>query len=345
MSLKDPPDYILVEVVQRFLAGETTDDIADWLRTAHGLDVSREQIYPMLRIAIQRGYFQLLPPPNYDVGLHLAARYGKSPDDIQVVNATRHLGRAQVCARAVEETVSLIKSLGEKKKRVHVGLGGGETIRQLAQLLAKRLQAEAFLPELALHAISSGFNVSDPRTAPVTFLNFFENIGTDIEYYGLFAPALVATREYERVKGMVGVKESFQAAERIDIVLTSLATATDAHGALRQFAKVGSKHGFKAAALRAARWVGDLQYQPYSKKGPIEVDAGVRAVTLFDLRGLREFAARKNKHVVVAAAPCASCFTPKTAAVAPLLECEELKVWTKLVIDIETAKELLPAAA
>ncbi len=74
MSLKDPPDYILVEVVQRFLARETTDDIADWLRTAHGLDVSREQIYPMLRIAIQRGYFQLLPPPNYDVGLHLAAR-------------------------------------------------------------------------------------------------------------------------------------------------------------------------------------------------------------------------------------------------------------------------------
>ena len=36
---------------------------------------------------------------------------------------------------------------------------------------------------------------------------------------------------------------------------------------------------------------------------------------------------------------------PKTAAVAALLECEELKVWTKLVMDIETAKELLAAVA
>ena len=238
----------------------------------------------------------------------------------------------------------MIKSLGEKKKRVHVGLGGGETIRQMAQLLATRLRNEAFLPKLALHAISSGFNVSDPRTAPVTFLNFFENIATDIEYYGLFAPAVVATSEYERVKDMVGVKESFEAAERIDIVLTSLATATDKHGALRQFAKVGSK-GFKTDALRAARWIGDLQYQPYSKKGPIEVDVGVRAVTLFDLRDLREFAGRRNKHVVVAAGPCGSCVTPKTAAVAPLLECQELKVWTKLVMDLSTAKELLAAVA
>ena len=344
MNRMDTPDYILVEVVQRFLAADTTSVIRDWLRTTHGLDATREDVYPLVRIAIDRGYFHILAPPNYEAGLRLAGSYGKSPDDVQVVNATGHLGRAQVCARAVELTLSLIKSLGEGKQCVHIGLGGGETIRQMAQLLATRLRAEAFLPKLALHAISSGFNVSDPRTAPVTFLNFFENIATDIEYHGLFAPAVVATREYKKVKRMVGVEESFKAAKHIDIILTSLATAADKHGALRQFAEVG-KQGFKKGALRAAGWIGDLQYQPYSKKGPIEVDVGVRAVTLFDLRDLREFARRKNKHVVVVAGPCGSCLVPKTAAVAPLLECEELKVWTKLVLDIETAKELLAAVA
>ena len=102
MDLKDIPDYILVEVIQRFVAGERPDDISERLRTAHGLDISRERIYrPLLGIAIERGYFQVLPPPNYDVGLRLAGSYGKSPDDIQVVDATGHLGRAQVCARAV----------------------------------------------------------------------------------------------------------------------------------------------------------------------------------------------------------------------------------------------------
>lgn len=133
-------------------------------------------------------------------------------------------------------------------------------------------------------------------------------------------------------------------AKHIDIVLTALATAADEHGALRQFAKV-AKHGFKTRALRAARWIGDLQYHPYSRTGPIDVDAGVRAVTLFDLQDLRKFARRRHKHVVVIACPCGGCFEPKTAAVLPLLECAELKVWTKIVMDLSTAKGLLPLAA
>lgn len=74
MNLKDIPDYILVEVVQRFIANERPDDIADWLRKAHGLNISRERIYrPLLGLAIERGYFQVLAPPNYEVGLRVAA--------------------------------------------------------------------------------------------------------------------------------------------------------------------------------------------------------------------------------------------------------------------------------
>jgi DNA-binding transcriptional regulator LsrR (DeoR family) len=142
----------------------------------------------------------------------------------------------------------------------------------------------------------------------------------------------------------MGVAESFRAAADIDIVITSLATAREPHGSLRQFFRAGPR-GLRVRALEKAGWRADLQYAPYSESGPIDVDAGMRAVTLFELRDLRKLASRPDKRVIVIAAPCHQCRELKTEAIRPLLEKPELAVWTHLVTDQRTAGQLVKAAA
>jgi DNA-binding transcriptional regulator LsrR (DeoR family) len=335
-------DVLLSDICQRFVNGQGATKISKWLETEHGLHVSREQIYRrVLPMGIERGVFKVLPTPNRKLEEELSERYGKNREDIHVVNTLGQRARNDVASAAADLTLSLIKKLGAWKPWVRIGLGGGDTVRRTIRELALRVRSEAGLPNLGLHVVSSGFDAHMPLSAPVTFLSYFENVPAKVDYVGLFAPPIVPTRDYQQVKRWPGVEESFKCAGNIDIVLTSLATASDEHGALRQFLKVGRKEGFETAALRRAGWTADLQYSPYSRLGPIDVDAGVRAVTLFELGDLKRLVQREKKHVIVVASPCATCGNPKTEAVRPLLERKELKLWTHLVVDLETARELL----
>ena len=123
--------------------------------------------------------------------------------------------------------------------------------------------------------------------------------------------------------------------------LTSIASAEDADGALNQFAAVHKNKGFKLSALKREKWVGDLQYLPYSEKGPIHVDVGKRAVTLLEWSRLKRSVEQDGTQVVVVAPPCATCNRPKTDALRPLLARKSLTVWTHMVMDTQTAQELM----
>ncbi len=79
--------------------------------------------------------------------------------------------------------------------------------------------------------------------------------------------------------------------------------------------------------LRKAGWVGDLQYHPYSNQGPItDVRARVRAVSLFDLSGLKKLAETKDKCVIVVGGPCGICERTKVRALRPLLQSESTRL-------------------
>ncbi|MEE8557722.1 MAG: hypothetical protein V3T14_07535, partial [Myxococcota bacterium] len=247
-------------------------------------------------------------------------------------------------ARAADLIVDLIRQVSVAraragKKRVRIGLGGGGTIMRVAQALAARLRTEEKLPPLGIHAVSSGFRLGRPLSAPITFLSYFDQVPTDIDYVGLFTPAVVPAKDYDRITALPGVEESFRRAKTIDIVVTSLASADDEHGELNQFMKMA---GRQTKGDLDARTVGDLQYNQYSNEGPItDLRPSVRAVSLFDLEGLRTFAAKKDKYVVVVAGPCGTCGATKVKAIRPLLQSPSLKVWTHLLLDSGTAQELL----
>jgi DNA-binding transcriptional regulator LsrR (DeoR family) len=69
----------------------------------------------------------------------------------------------------------------------------------------------------------------------------------------------------------------------------------------------------------------------------------VRAVTLFELDELVAIAKDRSngKYVVLVAGPCGECGATKKNALRPLLANERLRLWTHLIVDAKTAKELL----
>jgi len=141
------------------------------------------------------------------------------------------------------------------------------------------------------------------------------------------------------VKNSPGVREAFEEGSKIDIVITSLASRTDEHGLFNEFLRMGPAKGVRA--LVDAGWVGDVQWRPYSNEGPLTLDTGTRPVTLFELEDLVDMAMTPNKHVILIAGPCAVCGNNRSAALTPLMQQRNLRVFNHLITDSATAEALL----
>jgi hypothetical protein len=342
-------DEIVYVVCEKFLEqGWNISKIWRWLKSQKGYTGSRESVYPLLRLGQRRGFVILLPPRAKRAAERIADRYQQAADSIRVVDVRGPVALERVAVAAADQAVDLIKALGRKKKRdgandvrVHVGLGAGWTTRVVARRLADRLRLDESVPALTLHALSSGFAVTEPRVAPGAFFNFFDGEHLDIEFVGLFAPAAVPSTEYEQTKSLLGVKRSFQLADEIDIVITSLASASDPDSGLGQFMDLAEE---EKGALLAAGWVGDLHYRPYSRTGPIQLDPGMWAVVLFELPKLLQRVRDNKMQVILVAGPCGRCGRSRSDALRPLLEAADLKVWSWIMMDLDTAEELVGEA-
>ena len=339
-SVRDLDAAILLRTCDLFFKSklatqQISDEVQAELKRVHcDFAMSREKVYELIREARRRGFFELLPPQETALNHRLELRFGEG---FHVVHMTDLDQLAAAAAKVVADLIGRLHREG--RDEVHLGLGAGMTSMLVARHLAVRLRAAEQLPKLAFHALTSGFHVTQPHTAPVSFFGFFEALPTEVSYVGLFAPAFVPRRDYASLRKSPGVKESFDRAAQIDIVLTSVGSPSHGHGDFYRFMEMGSPKGLKA--LKDADWVGDVQYRPYSAKGPLLFDTEVRAVTLFEIRDLVELAARPDKHVVLVAGPCSVCRKTRADAVRPLLVEPALRVWKTIVTDIVTARELL----
>jgi DNA-binding transcriptional regulator LsrR (DeoR family) len=346
---------ILLDICEVFLAKEEagagsepevkdrrTEDVARranaiWEEREVEMRISREDVYAAILEARRRDLFRLAPPSHESLQAALCERFGRDREHLQVV-ATESRHPEHVGIAAADLIFQLIRRVAEQRSegRVHLGFGAGWTTRVVAYQLALTMQTELDVPPLGLRAVSSGFAADHAHTAPVTYFGFFEGVSRDIKEVGMFGPPYVREREHPATIARLGVKEAFDEKAKIDIVMTSLASAADPHSGLRRVAeKVGS-----IDKLEARHWVGDVQNLPYSATGPIK-KVGHRAVTLFELDELREMAKRRNKHVVLVSPPCPECGRTRARALLPLLTQKPLEVWTHLVTDIPTARELL----
>lgn len=343
--VKNATDEQVVDVTRGILSGKGATEVADecnkiWREQGIDFRVNRQQVYGVLAEAVKRKMLRLVPPLDRELARRIADIYKLDPDQLEVVTARKDLdGVAASAARLARELIekvaaSLRHNRGRKKKEIHIGLGAGQTTALIAKYLADELRETRDLPSLVLHALTTGFDVYQPRKAPLSFFTYFEDIGLDIRFIGLFGPSCATAKGYEDAKQLPGVKESFEAKEPIDLVITSHAGAQHDHGDLKKVMKIDNRN-------RKSRPVGDVQYCLYNDDGPVRVTSGQRPVTLFELPELRRKAAEKDKYVMLVSGPCGTCNETRTDALEPLIRNPKLKVWSHLVLDTQTARELI----
>jgi hypothetical protein len=349
----DLPGHLIFAVCDRFLKGVdnegkrvTAGTLSEWLQD-EGFDISREGIYRVVRIGLNRGYLQLCPPRSAVLELRVSSRF---PDIGEVhVYDVRAPNRVveNLSDAAADLVFPLIKQIdaarnpdgesGAQRRPVHVGFGGGATSLRVAETLARRLRSEYPVPRLKIHALSSGFDISRPLTAPGAFFSLFQDLD-GVEFAGLFCPPIARAREYPVVRNMTGIQEAFDQGSDVDIVVSSLAQADDPDGLLNWFYERYATDR-ERDRLREIGHVGDVLWQPYSPEGPLETDS--RAFVLFDIPELVRMSADPNKHVVLVGGPCVVCGRTKERALLPLLSQPALRVFDHLVTDVETVEALL----
>ena len=348
-------DSELAEVEKR---GAATA-VATWLKEEWNRpDLTREKIYPLFWEASRRGFLLLQPPFEQQLSDRLRKRFSlkNHPGEITVVNVAGSNSAEHVTSRAADRIIELIDQVYAKKlaetppgappPEVHLGMGAGYAAMLVARRMAQRVNSGGECPPLVLHAISAGgFLINEPHKAPTTYFTYFDQSLTTVKYVALFSETVVNNEDYEKLKKNPGISIPFEQRDDIDIIVTSLAEARHEHGLLVRYltSLVEQKLLAKSHLQKMfdAGWVGDVQFRPYSKDGPLKKVCPVRAVTLFELDELVDLAKRDDKHVVLVAGPCGECGHSKANALKPLLANEELRLWTHLVTDAKTARELL----
>jgi DNA-binding transcriptional regulator LsrR (DeoR family) len=337
------PDHLVFQAVHMILQQDPVAEIVSWAEQ-QGHPISREQVYPLLREGFRREFLRVKPPAEHLRAERLREKFPQA-SDVRVVNVLDEDVGHHLAHTAADLILSLIRDVAEQKvsagrgdEGIHLGFGAGGTTQMVAESLGQLLRSETDLPQLTIHALSSGFAMHDPLQAPVSFFSRFFDVHPSVQFVGLFAPAVVRSDDYEKVLELPGVKESFEEGKKIDIIVTSLAEKSDEDGLLNRFLRAKTNTGL--AELEKQGWVGDVQWRPFSQEGPIEVKTGFRAVTLFELHQLTDLL-DQGKHVVLVAGPCLKCKKSKSVALRPLLTQSKLRVFNHLIMDITTANKLI----
>jgi hypothetical protein len=343
-------DLIQFEVLERFLAGELPSDIAASI-TERGIKISREKIYDYVREAVKLGFLLYAPPPDrlMTQRLESCAQLDREPRDIErevkVVRAFGERASRLVSDAGAEITFKLIEELADQRgngAEVHIAFGIGRTTMHLVEHLAARLRSWGRSLKLVVHAITPTFSMRNPLDTPVAAFTELDKAvrrheqqdKVGVEFVNLEVQPFVPAAEYDRFMQ--------QRANEVDIVITSFADSRDEHGYLSAYLSRQDPAGL--AALEAAGWCGDVHLCPYSKARPLQITQGMRPVTLFSLPGLVELAAKPDKHVVLLCAPCNYCHRSKGKALLPLLTQPDLRLWNHLLVDFETAEEIVSAS-
>ncbi len=342
-------DRLIYDAVKRFLADEeglSVGKIAKKLTKDYQVPISREQVYRFLRQATQRKVLRLAAPRDDELRNDLS--FFPNRGQIEVLNVPRENAPNSVAEAGAQLVLELILDTYARNNgnRVHLGLGIGWFSFQLAVNLGVLLRNLREAPPLALHALSSAWSPESPYETPISCFRSIEEAVLDVEFHGIWSMPFVPCEDYAQAIQATQVVGAFKNREHVDIVVTSLGVGGKVsckHGYLHRYLKDFDSPGSEEA-LTERGWRGDVHLRPFSDEGPMEFERGLKPVTLFEIADLVQLARKPGKHVVLLGAPCGRCGMSKSAALLPLLRIPELHVWTHLLMDCTTAKEVVAAA-
>lgn len=334
--------------------------VAEWVQAEYNRpDITREKIYPLFWEAFCRGFLLLQPPWEKSLMGNLKEHFQLESyrGEIIVTNVQGTSAAQHVTSTAADLIVKLIEKIGRERRArfpndpdaqsVHLGMGAGFAAMLVAKRVAQKFLSGEEMPPLVLHAISSGgFTPQEPHKAPTVYFTYFDPGVTNIKTVALFSETVVNSDDYETIKKNPGVRHCFERKHEIDIIVTSLADAKHEHGLLRHYLSHLSEQKYLDAniieKMHRDGWVGDVQFRPYTAEGSAPDICPIRAVTLFEIDEMVNLVKEnRDKYVVLIAGPCGECGASKVNALRPLLANENLRLWTHLVTDSKTARELL----
>lgn len=367
------PDRLVLAASIDVLDGVKMLEIAKRLEERFGTRIDRTQVHHVLTEARRRGILQLLPPKHGELSHRMLDCFGAPKSSapgatakhkiIEVVQDAGEPSLQHVANLATKLIFELILEKARKKSTgrgrpgkaaadtssaedeyIHIGFGAGTTVQMIARGLAQRMRAEFHPPKVNLHALSSGFLVESPMSAPNLFFSFFDGM-PDVKFTGLFSKPWVKKDEWIKAcEEEVGVHDAAKKKGKLDIIITSLASAEDEHGELnRWMGEVGGVARETIEGLKRAKRVGDVLYRPFDAEAPIVLEDEVRVASLFELEELVAFAARPETALVLVAGPCGhpGCGRTREDALYPLLTQSRLDLITHLVLDAATAEQVL----
>jgi DNA-binding transcriptional regulator LsrR (DeoR family) len=304
----------------------------------HGVEMTREKPYSYVQSAAKNGWISFKPPQS-DSLQRMIRETDPWLHDVSVVQT----GRSEDVARRGAKMLLELLQQHYAGREVHIGFSGGSSLRMLARRFAELLREPArHLPaKIVFHALVAGFDVSDPTTDPNAFFTYFVSdpaMPFETSFVALHSPAMIEARLESNLRELPAIKEAYDRAAEIDIIVTSTSCWKDEHSMLRHYMNVA---GASVAELEGEGCLGDVLWQPFGPAGPFELNTKIRAMTILRLSELSDLV-EDGKHVLLVAGPCASCHRPKAEVVKAILDQED-RLITHLVTDSRCARAFLAA--
>jgi DNA-binding transcriptional regulator LsrR (DeoR family) len=336
----EPPE-LLATACQYFCGqGMKPAEIKKVLEAEHGVLISREEVYRLIRIAASKGWIQFHPEPRYGLERGLKQR---APwlQEVSVVPTAVYEGVSQ---RGAQMLLEMLQQHYRGVDVVHIGFSGGTALRAMAQRFAELLRLPALhLPKrICFHALVTGFDVEEPTTDPNGFFTYFvkdASMEVDTSFVALHSQAIADDESQNKLRRLSGIEESYARARDIDVIVTSTTSWQDSHSVLRHHMELA---GDSAERLQNAGCIGDLLWQPIGSQGPLRVKTRLRAMTILQLDDVAD-RVEEGRQVLLVAGPCARCHRPKSDVVNAILQ-QERKLVTHLVVDSPCARAMLATA-
>lgn len=305
---------------------------------------TRQSVYRYLPDAVKQNIIRLVPPLDVSMSEKLAAvkSFQIRTDQVHVVPTANEKENVLVAVKAAEIALERIRAKQKDlhHRRVCLGLGPGRGTRDFAEALGRLLGSDANIGKFDLYSIAAGCPARAPEYSSPSFFNLFPQ-GIIEEKLGMFAESMVKVREFTAdFKNRHGLVEAFAARDSIDIIISSMGVLADEHDLLRGFLDPEAIRALKRRGV-----IGNVQYRPFTATGPLAEGADDwRAVTLFELSDFVKMVRDGHRRVILIARQCGACGMSRATALKPLLEVPELRVFSELVLDVATARDLLELA-
>ncbi|MBN1569404.1 MAG: hypothetical protein JXA73_16280 [Acidobacteria bacterium] len=335
-------DELVAAVCKYFCRGFTVAEIIDEVKRNVGVPLNREEPYRLIAFAAQKGWLRFQAPLSYDAADQIRERFPYLADVRVVRTGVSDDISFHVASVLMDEVCSLSRSRPSHSE-VHIGFAGGVALRKTARIFSEMLKEpkEDLPKKIVFHAMVAGFNMEDPSTEPNGFFTYFAGepaLQVKTSFLGLLAPGIVKTAEMEKLKSIEYIRDAYERAKEIDIVVTAAGGHwQQGHSGLRSLYKQWASRSLDQ--LNKAGCIGDMMWRPLGKDGPLDIKTEMQTVTLMDLRDLPDFIKQKKK-VLLLLGPCGDCGGPKEEVLKAILNYER-RLITHLVVDSRSARGLL----